>query len=308
MTGRFLKQFLIKTTSLFFIILSELKIFYFIIGFLNKRLHFIDSVFLCYSGNSSYANYYTFKFSRNWQKWRPTPIGILYQGKKWGLVVGSPMSEKEFTNKNNNDDLFLLLNRTTEIADLIHAKKITLAGILPSYLDKINFEVKGNDNRLTALTVYHSYHSLINSEFSGESVPAILLGGNGSVGKILQTIFQDHKNYNFFVIDPIGGLPSLPEKIINQKCILIDVSRYKAISQYVDDLWDGIVILNETYPEPPKKLIRKLKSKGIKTFHLCGVNGRIYPSLPHGYRDSVPCCAIHDDSVDLEPNLIELSR
>ena len=98
----------------------------------------------------------------------------------------------------------------------------------------------------------------------------------------------------------------LPEELKGKAAILIDVSRRNVLQSYVDDMWSELVVLNETFPEPSKKIVSKLTSKSIRIFHLSGVAGSIFPSLPYGYKDSVPCCAIHDVGSSINPIIKEL--
>ena len=297
---------IIKAATLLLTLISESLALYYLIGIINKRRPFIHSVFICYAGSPKYAQHYVFNFAANWMKWRPVPIGILRQGNAWGLAFGTPMSETDFTHPKNKEKLYSLVDHLQRIAHIVGAEKVTLSGILPSFLEKNGKTVKGCDNRPPALAVYESYKHLCQNNFSDVAVPAILLGGNGSVGKHIQAVFKLQQR-SCHVVDPAGGLTSLPKEVKNKACILIDVSRRDVLKTYADDFWPEMVILNETFPEPPKALINNLKHKGIKTYHLAGVEGRVYPSLPYGYKNSVPCCAIHDANADIRPIIKELS-
>ncbi len=67
-----------------------------------------------------------------------------------------------------------------------------------------------------------------------------------------------------------------------------------AIAAYVEQMWPELILLNQAYPEPPPRLIRQIARQGVAVFHLAGVEGRVHPSLPLGYDNAVPCCAVHD--------------
>ena len=58
-------------------------------------------------------------------------------------------------------------------------------------------------------------------------------------------------------------------------------------------MWQGMVVLNEVFPRTPRKVVEALSRKGIACWHLSGLAGSIYPPLPHGYENAVPCCAAH---------------
>lgn len=301
------KVIVLRSTFILLSLLFEIPILYVMIGVLNKKLKLISSVFLCYAGSPKYAEYYAFKSTYGWLKWRPTPIGILKQGNKWGIVFGTPMTEKDFTSRANQKRFTSIMNRLEKISAWVGAEKISLAGVLPSYLQKQGKEIQGCDNTMPAMAVVESYLALSDKDFNGAPPPVILLGGNGDLGQEIQKILEV-KGVAYWVVDPNGGSTKLPEMLRSKAVILIDVSRRNVLQTYVDDMWSDITILNETFPEPSKKLVSNLKSKGIRMYHLSGVEGNIFPSLPYGYENSVPCCAMHDVSSSIKPILMELSR
>lgn len=286
---------------------ANTQIIYLVLGMANRRFHFLSSVFMCYAGNPNYAKHYTFEATIDWFKWQANPIGLMKQGSKWGLVIGTPMTEADFTDPKNADKLARLLKKLRRIARFIGVEQISLSGILPSYLLNNHYELKMGDNSVPATVVYRALLQLEHKEDLPDSTPIILLGGNGSVGTHIQVLLEE-AGRSFCVVDPNNGLSQLPEDLMSKPCVLIDVSRRNVLARYADSLWPQLILLNETYPEPPKKLIAALRHRGVKCFHVSGVKGSVYPPLPQGYQGSVPCCAIHDASDDaLTPVLLSLS-
>ena len=54
-----------------------------------------------------------------------------------------------------------------------------------------------------------------------------------------------------------------------------------------------MLIINETYPEPSKKVVFALKKRGIHLYHIVGVKGSTFPNFFNAYAGGVPCCAMN---------------
>ncbi|OED37893.1 hypothetical protein AB833_21685 [Chromatiales bacterium (ex Bugula neritina AB1)] len=243
---------------------------------------------------------------RGWLRWRPTPIGVFRQGEHWGIVFATPMTEEDFLNPKNKEPFLRLLDRLENINSLMGVRLTSYAGVIPSYLHANGYKNDVSHHFSKPLPVINKSIEIVISiefaEYPDKDIPIILLGGNGKIGTPLKYHWRDSRT-DIYVVDPQGGNVSLPNEIYGKPAILVDVSRRGAIRIYIDEMWDGLVILNETFPEPSKSTISLLDSKGVKIYHLSGVKGVVIPSLPHGYIDSVPCCAIHDSNEDTLPVL-----
>lgn len=274
------------------------------LGVFNRYAKNIRSVFLCYSGNERYAGHYGFKILEPYLKWFPTPIGIYKQGRFWGIVFASSMTEGDFTAPENRPNLEKIINRLKFIRALVGADQIQMAGVLPSFIERKIPALKIQSSHLVSKAVVAAAAKIQNTNFHGKNIPVVLLGGNGKIGKMLQkelTSFEE-----IYVVDPNSGLAELPSHLYGKDILLIDVSRTGSLVKYYEQLWPEIVVLNETFPEPRGKGLRSIQRRGLKIYHLAGVSGRVYPSLPLGYSGSVPCCAIHDFDQGLQPILLEL--
>lgn len=307
MLQRFLsssRSFLLRAAVAIFALVSSTYLPFLLLGLLNRPSGIIKSTFICYAGNANYAQHYSFKFMRSWLRWRPTPIGVFRQGKKWGIVFATPMTEEDFLNPKNRDHFLRLLDRLENINALLGVRLTSYAGVIPSHLHANGYKSDVSDHFSKPLPVINkSIEIIISKEFpDNPDVPIILLGGNGKIGTPLKYHWRDSST-DIYVVDPNGGNASLPRELYGKPTILVDVSRRGVIRKYIDEMWENIVILNETFPEPSKSTISLINSKGVPIYHLSGVKGVVIPSLPHGYVDSVPCCAIHDSNEDTLPVL-----
>lgn len=83
------------------------------------------------------------------------------------------------------------------------------------------------------------------------------------------------------MLDQLRGCPVL----------LINISRRDVLERYIDSLWDGVVVLNEVYPECSQEGIEQIKVIGARYFHIQGVKAWSVPRFPGAYKGAVPCCA-----------------
>ncbi len=230
----------------------------------------------------------------------PTFLGVLKQGRNWGLIFGITATEEEFLDPNNRQRFELCIRRLQRISRLSGTDTISLAGILPSHLDKLGILDGRPSAEKSASAIVSAVSKVIETEFGGNSVPVILLGGNGLVGRSVR-LKLEREGHQTRVVDPTLNVTRLPEDLHGNPAVLLDISRRAVIDTYVDQLWPEIVLLNETYPEPSRSTLRRLKSNGVKILHISGVQGFTKPALPFGYADAVPCCAIHDAACALTP-------
>ncbi|MBK8972526.1 MAG: hypothetical protein IPM37_14715 [Hahellaceae bacterium] len=207
--------------------------------------------------------------------------------------------------KSNRDKLAQVVRLANVKADRLGVNHINYGGILPSLLFNLKLLPDDNNNSKAGLIVAKAYKQLSQDIFS-ELVPVILLGGGGSVGKhTLQRLTQ--QDVEVHVVDPVIGVTELPQHLRGRNTIVIDTARKSCLPQYKDQFWTEIAILNETFPAPSRHTVADLSERGLSVYHLSGVAGKFLPSLPFGYRNSVPCCAIHNMDSDIEPVIMRLT-
>ncbi len=133
-------------------------------------------------------------------------------------------------------------------------------------------------------------------------IPVILLGGHGSVGTPLKQLLlaENRRVYTVDCDDP------MPENLRGTRVILIDVARKGALEQRIPQMWEGVVILNETYPAPCRSTLQQLEAMEIPVFHIAGVKGIALPRFLGAYSGGIPCCGMND-SADNQPLIQYLS-
>ena len=143
-----------------------------------------------------------------------------------------------------------------------------------------------------AVVVRAAVGEMVRERFGGQAPPIILLGGAGHVGRpVGETLWT--AGHDVHVVDPRHGRRELPVALRGSPCLLVDVSRRGVIGDYVPQMWPGLVVLNETFPRPASAHVDAMTAAGVDVYHLSGVAGAIFPPLPFGYENAVPCCAAH---------------
>ncbi len=287
-------------------VISQTPLPYLLIGLWNRVFGGWRSVFFCYGGNAEYLERYAPRALIAAFRWRPCPIGVLRQGDGWGLVLAAPMTEADFLDPANAAHFARFRRRIRRIARWLGVSQIHLAGILPSVLHRGGAEFPVHDTREgVAQCVEAAVAWLVETRFGGAWPPVILLGGAGYVGSRVTALLRAGDR-EVFVVDPADGFLELPD-LGGAPALMLDISRARVLERYVDQLWPGMVVLNETFPEPPRRVQRAVAERGVDLYHLSGVAGRITPPLPFGYAGAVPCCARHDESAAPEVVVIQLA-
>jgi hypothetical protein len=276
-----------------------------LVGALNRIFPMFASVFFCYAGDARYASHYSYPSSRNFLLWFPSTIGVFRQGGRWGLICATPVTEAEFTDPSNVQHLETLLRRLSRIKMLLGVDQLSFAGILPTVLRRNWPHSLLVDHDHTSEVVRRAVQAVIKGHFGNTPHNVVLLGGAGRIGQAVQQSLKSDG------IEPIVIDSALPatrsfKDLCAAATILVDVSRHGVIQRYIDDLGEDTIVLNEVFPEPSREVIKRLKARNIATYHISGVRAQVYPSLPHGYKNAVPCCAIHSDEIG-EPVLIRIA-
>ncbi len=290
------RRFGVKTVVFFFAVLSLTGLTYRLIGWWNAWRGNWGSVFYCYAGSRDFIDSYAPPGMVAIFRWRPVPIGVMRQDGRWGLVLASPVTERDFADPANAADFRRLQQRLGRIADLMGVDVINLAGILPSLLARKGV-LKVNDSRAVVVAAVQAAVAEVKAAHFPDGLrDVIVLGGGGHVGRALCAAL-DGAGYTCHAVDPRGHATALPVALHGTPCLLIDIARKGAIRDYISQMWPGLVVLNEVFPCPSRRDVARMKAAGAQVFHLAGVAGRIIPPLPHGYENAVPCCASHSASV-----------
>jgi len=265
-----------------------------VIGWFNKRWNFLYSVFVAYPANEKYASAYAYKFYHHKMRWLPWPTGIFKQNGKWGLMMVISSTEEDFTTDNLNN-LKIFVERTEKIRQLLGAKQKTFAGILPGVLFMKRMIRKSPEVDVTVEAVLQAEREIKPIIGYPDSVPLIILGGKGFVGRRL---IKKLIGREVFCVDTNGNSNNTDtnewtKRLYGRKAILINLTRKAVLSGYIHLFWSDLVLINEVYPEPKQNELRELTNKNIFAYHIVGLKAKSFPSFPRAYRGGIPCCAGH---------------
>jgi hypothetical protein len=303
---QWLMRAILKTAMLAFGVLSLSGVTYWLIGLWNRRRGTWASIFYCYAGSHDFIASYALPGTIGLFRWIPSPIAVLRQGGRLGLVLASPVTEAEFLDPANRADFQRLQRRLARIARLMHVDMINVAGILPGVLAR-HGELPVNDSRPHVVdAVTAAVERMLADHLPSDTRDVIVIGGAGYLGRHVTAALRE-RGHRCHVVDPKAMTDALPESLRGRPCLLVDVARRGAIAQYIPQMWPGIVVLNEAFPCPSRRLVRQMAARGVKVFHLSGVAGSIIPPLPHGYENAVPCCAVHRPSKQPQVRIITLT-
>lgn len=304
---RTLQRYALKAAVFLSGLLATFYLPYLILGLWNRCFGGWKSVFYCYAGSSNYIDAYSPGVLTQAYRWFPVPIGILKHDGAYGLVIASSASEEDFLNPANIERFKRMQRRIRLIAKLMGVQQINLAGILPGIVhahDTLDLR----DNRpIVQRAVCAAAQELVRTRFSGKWPSVILIGGAGHVGKpVAQALKADGRDVH--VIDPRMHQETFPDHLQGTSCLVIDISRKGVIDGYIPHMWSRMVLLNETFPRPPRKTLAALAEQGVEAWHLSGLAGSITPPLPFGYENAVPCCAAHDACEQPDVRLVQLTN
>lgn len=298
------KPFLLKSGALLLGLLCLTYLPYLIMGLVSRITGRIYSLHLTYPVEPRFIAPYAFQNAvmkpvYRMVAWSPSPIGRFRQGAETGLFLGVTADEVTLLTAGNTAKLSHLCRRLRRIQWLTGAKKVSLAGVLPSYIARNQIDTKGlkiDDPRpATRQALLSAIDQTIAAEFTGAQPQIVLFGGAGYVGSDLACALED-RGHTPRIIDKKGPgetAQSCLAELQGRDVLMVDVARRQALDPHIPALWPGVVLLNETYPEPTGASLAALHDQGVIVRHVAGVEGRLQPPLPGGYGGAVPCCAAH---------------
>jgi hypothetical protein len=259
------------------------------VGALNRRFRFLNRVFLAYpvrrpmsirhSGLARLIERY---------RWRPAMIGIFRQGGAWGLAFSVTGAEAELIDVKNSLLLKALLARIEGIARLLQADRCALAGVLPSVLASRGIPHGTAEAETAAACVVRAIREVQTLE-NLTGCPIVILGSLGFVGsRVMERLAGD-------VVYPVDrnseGPVELPPEVRGNAALLVNLTWADVLEGWVEQMWPGLVVLNEVYPPPSMRCCDLIRMKGVKLYHLTGVAGTAIPPFPGAYAGGIPCCA-----------------
>jgi len=258
-----------------------------VIGMVNKRFEFIESVFLAYPANDEYALSYVYRSRLPKVRWSPCPVGFLKQNGKLSIMFVISAGNKDFRDQTNVENLRQVVEKMERFRLLLNAKRKTFAGILPGVLFFKRIIKETHEADTTVKIVGLAIQEVKAREKLSSDCPTIILGGRGFIGR---KVFSNLPQENLYCVDTANGC-EWPAHLRGQKTLLVNIADSGALDEYISKLWQGIVVLNEVYPEPKAATVERLKQLGCACYHIQGVQGRAFPSFPHAYHGAIPCCS-----------------
>lgn len=258
-----------------------------LIGWLNGRLDFLVSIFIAYPASEEYANYYFAPAIVEHAQWKPILCGLLRQNGKWILGFGISNLEKDFHADLDSSNLKLLLRRAEQLQMLTKSRQVTFSGILPGLLNRRCLRNDQNEATVTVQALLHAIELVKRAEGIETDIPVIVLGGKGYIGSYLLRKLGGLG----CSVDMASSTDVWPEHLAGKPAILVNVAHRKALRQYSEKLWSGLILLNEVYPEPSKREISEFTKLGNAAYHVVGVEAFAFPSFPKAYAGGIPCCA-----------------
>lgn len=279
-----------KIFAVLLIVLFSHQWSYRLIGWLNRRYGWIDSVFLMYPASARYLQAYCPPAIARYCAWRPVWVGVGRQdGGRWMLMFAVPNVEKELLQPKHHAQLQTLATRMQRIQQWVGAQQHSFAGVLPSVLAARAIREEAPERAVTVMAVEAAVTQLIAEQGLAAQMRVIVLGGAGFIGLPVVERLRA-LGHQVAVVDPQAST-TWPENWAGLPTILLNISRKNAIYQYIEKTWPKMILLNEVYPAPSARAVGLLAARGVPSFHLVGVAGRAWPSFPDSYHGAIPCCA-----------------
>jgi hypothetical protein len=268
------------------------RIFLGLLGVLNRNV--IHTVFLAYPSSREFLNGYSYFSSHRLGAWRASLIGVFQQGNSWGLTFAITSTEAQIQEPANADRLMQVYGQMQRIMRTVGARELRLAGVIPGMLFARGVPISKAEGEASVTAIMNADARVRALEQIDESAPVIVLGADGFIG---QQLLSRLSSRNIYPVDiGPGGLdvPNLhawPHYLRDRKTLLINVARSGTLELYSELLWDSLVVLNEVYPTPPARVLRRLQSLRCRCYHIAGARGNSYPPFPAPYAGAIPCCA-----------------
>ncbi len=176
---------------------------------------------------------------------------------------------------------------------MLGASQKTFAGILPGVLFGKRIIRQSVEREVTVEAVFKAEQEVREREGYDGTIPVIILGGRGFIGRrlVAKLELNGRKVYCVDIVNDDRCTPSWPSDLLGSQAILINVTKKAVLREYVSHFWPELVLLNEVYPEPSDEEIGMLSKLGSRAYHVVGVEAKAFPSFPKAYAGAIPCCA-----------------
>lgn len=284
--------------QMFFSELFTAHLFLVGVGWLARAIYGdrLTTVALFYPANKRYIESVTFPWYARRVRWRPTFAGFFVTSKGCGFMFAIGALEEEFSDPKNRGNLLSVHDAMERIAKKL-AVKTAYSGVLPSVLARAGIEREPIELVRTAHWIVEAVNTVRKDCNIPLTCPIVVLGAAGYLGRrVVKILSQLNAAQSIIEIDPAHedsncrGYEALSE-FQGMPMLVVNISRRDVMERYLGALWEGVVILNEVYPECSPEGLRQAKEKGLRYFHIQGVEAWSVPKFPGAYKGAVPCCA-----------------
>jgi hypothetical protein len=278
-----------------------------LLGWLNRRWHFLTTIFVMYPATEDYTRAYETPRGREVMRWSPWIVGFYRQNGQFGLSAVISSTEDQFRDPENVDKLQAMVNEARAIGDLVGASQLSFAGVLPGILNAHRI-VKGSvEARVTVEAIVRAEEALRATVGMNKDTPLVLLGANGFIGRRASRRLDHRTIYSADpTLQPIETNKQWRRDLQGLPVIVLNLATPDALRKIVTELWREAVVLNEVYPEPDAATCAALRAAGCAVYHITGLRALSIPPFPKVYRDGIPCCAGRI-SESMEPIIAKLN-
>jgi hypothetical protein len=284
------------------ILFSELfsvGVFLTALGWVAKAIYGdrLSTVALFYPANHTYIESVTFSWYARRVKWRPTFGGFFVTSKGCGFMFAIGALEEDFSDPRNRAKLLAIHGVMEDFARKLRIRSVAYSGVLPSVLARAGVSREPIELARTSHWIVEAAETVRQKCGMPPDCPIVVLGAAGYLGRrVVRLIFESNSAQKIVEIDPVHSDPlcrggEVIAQYRGRPLLLINISRRDVMERYIDLLWEGVVVLNEVYPECSASGIVRMKGLGVKYFHIQGVKAWSIPDFPGSYKGAVPCCA-----------------
>lgn len=242
-------------------------------------------------------------------------IGIV-TGKYRGLVLSIPWTLEELEDENNSlKRIGKIISKIDRIAGFIDVQGIALAGRLPGILTQGGYEfslplVRGDMG--SVYTVLGAIDSVVRL-MKLNTIKIGVLGGYGFIGSRVVKALKEH--YDVVGVDPRilrknGERLQMyrdPAELSNCDLIVVLTARGEQIEGAVEHFKKGVIVIDDTHPQLPRRLIKSIEKKEGKVFKsVLTFDGlKFWPPLPNWEDNWLPGCCLEAIVISLSKKQIK---
>ncbi|MFH1255195.1 MAG: hypothetical protein V1667_01870 [bacterium] len=249
------------------------KLFFRLIGGMNKKLKIIHSIFTAYPAVEADGLAYMPKILFKKYLWRPFFCNLLWQNGKMILMFVISAGNEHFTPK-NLEEMRALEAEMENIRSACNAERKTFAGVLPMkmFSKKIISSVPELETMVLAIN---------KAVVKFRDLPIVFLGKSGFFSQLLAEKLHDMQIAH-------GKWPEHLQSAV----LAINASMNSGLEKMAVFMPRGSVVINEVYGGIKAETLKILEKNACRVYNLAGIKASALLVPMHGqYRNAVPTCA-----------------